>query len=92
MLSNEDHIRRADMARMVLDNELFNEAISGLHESLRRQRLKVKPTDTDGQAKLILAEQIIHQLDTYLRRVIEEGKMAQLQLVKPTLRERVFAR
>ena len=82
-MDSEDAIRRADQARMILDNPLFAEAMTALDESLRRQRLLVKPTDANGHAKLILAEQVKHQFEQYLRRAVEDGKLAEMRLTEP---------
>ena len=90
-MDSEQAARRADRARMILDNELFAEAMSALDESLKRQRLKVKPTDIDGQTKLILAEQIRHQIEGYLRRVIQDAQVAEMQLIQQQRRS-IFAR
>lgn len=82
-MDSEDAIRRADQARMIFDNPLYAEAMGALDESLRRQRLQVKPIDVNGHAKLILAEQIKHQFEQYLRRAIEDGKLAEMRLTEP---------
>ena len=81
-MDSEDAIRRADQARMILDNPLFDEAMNALAESLRRQRLQVKPTDTDGHTKLILAEQVKHQFEQFLRRAIEDAKVIEMRLIE----------
>jgi hypothetical protein len=92
-MDSDEAIRRADFARQVTDNPLFQEALDALDESLRRQRLAVKPTDTDGHTKLILAEQILGQFRAYLKRAITDGEVVQLELVRgKTLIDRVFAR
>ena len=90
-MDSEQAARRADQARMVLDNELFAEAMNALDESLKRQRLQVKPTDTEGQTKLILAEQIRHQFEGYLRRVIQDAQVADMRLIQQQRRS-FFAR
>ena len=88
-----DTIVRADHAKALLDNPLWVETSTALRKSLEVQRLAVKPTDIDGQTKLILAEQVLNQFETYLRHAIQDGTTAQMQLVTPqTFRERVFAR
>lgn len=81
-MDSEEKIRRAAQARMVLDNALFAEAMAALDESLKRQRLQVKSTDTEGQTKLILAEQIRHQFENYLRRVIQDAQVAEMQMIQ----------
>ena len=91
-MSSEDAIRRADLARQIVDNPLFVESLDALDESLRRQRLAVKASDSDGHLRLIIAEQITHQFRAYLKRTIEDGKQAQMQLVQQPLMHRVFAR
>lgn len=91
-MDSEATIRRADFARQVTDNPVFREALDALDESLRRQRLAVKPTDTEGHTKLILAEQILGQFRAYLKRAIDDGQVAQMQLTTPSLRERIFSR
>lgn len=91
-METPEQARRANFARQILDNPLYGEAMHALDESLRHQRIKVRPTDTDGHTKLIMMEQVRHQFEAYLRRAIEEGKLTQPQMVNPTLVERVFAR
>ena len=81
-MDSEDAIRRADQARMILDNPLYAEAMSALDESLRRQRLQVKPVDTDGHTKLILAEQVKNQFEQFLRRAIEDAKVIEMRLIE----------
>lgn len=90
-MDSEQAARRADRARMILDNELFAEAMNALDESLKRQRLQVKPTDIEGQTKLILAEQIRHQIEGYLRRVIQDAQVAEMRLIQQQRRS-IFAR
>jgi hypothetical protein len=92
MASEEEAVRRADFARQIIDNPVFNEALDALDASLCRQRLAVKPTDTDGHTKLILAEQILGQFRTYLKRTIADGEVAQMELIRKPLLDRVFAR
>lgn len=91
-MTSEDLVRRADLARQVLDNELYKDAIAALDASLRRQRLAVKASDADGHLRLIIAEQLLDKLKLYLQRAIEDGKQEQMQLVNPPLLQRVFAR
>ena len=81
-MDSEQKARRADQARMILDNPLFVEALTALDESLKRQRLQVKPTDTESQSKLILAEQIRHQFEHYLRRAIQDGEVEDMRLAE----------
>lgn len=81
-MDSEQKARRADQARMILDNPLFVEALAALDESLKRQRLQVKPTDTEGHAKLILAEQIRHQFEHYLRRAIQDSEVEEMRLTE----------
>jgi len=90
-MDSKQAARRADKARMILDNELFAEAMNALDESLKRQRLQVKPTDTEGQTKLILAEQIRHQFEGFLRRAIQDAQVAEMQLIQQQRRS-IFAR
>jgi hypothetical protein len=91
-MDSDEAIRRADFARQVTDNPVFREALDALDESLRRQRLAVKPTDTEGHTKLILAEQVLGQFRGYLKRAIDDGQIAQMELVRKPLLDRVFAR
>lgn len=85
-------IARADHAKALLDNPVWLEVTQALRNSLDMQRRHVKLTDVDGHTKLIMAEQVMHQVTEYLHHAIEDGKTAQMRLVQPTLRERVFQR
>lgn len=75
---------RGNDAAYILNHAIFKEAWNAAKESLENQRLKIGLRDTDMHTRLIMAEQILSTLKHYFEDVINTGKMAQIQLEKPS--------
>lgn len=75
---------RGNDAAYILNHALFQEAWDAAKASLERQRLKIGLKDTDMHTRLIMAEQILATLKHYLENVLQTGKMAEVQLEKPS--------
>ena len=88
----DEAIRRADLARQILDNELFGDTFAAIREDLRKQRMGIRAGDIEAQQHLIVTEQILNSFETYLCRVIKEGQFAQDQQAQHKPKEAVFAR
>lgn len=80
---NKERTRGNDAA-YILNHAIFKEAWKAASESLERQRLKIGLRDTDMHTRLIMAEQILSTLKHYFEDVINTGKMAEVQLEKPS--------
>lgn len=75
-----DDIQRAESARQILDNPLFAEALAALDADLARQRQSASITDSALHARLIIAEQVRGKFEAYLRRVLQDGEIAQRRI------------
>lgn len=88
-----DDVRRADFARQVLDNPVFNEAFDAIAADLSGQRAAVKLTDTDAHTKLIMAEQVMLKIKAILTRAVQDGEVAQFEMAQvKTPMQRIFRR
>lgn len=85
LTSDQEHqlgreLDRASKARLVLENELFQEAL-GLIEADTLEKWKASPVrDTEGQLALRLKWQVIAEFKGVLTDAIETGKLAKRQL------------
>lgn len=71
---------RALGAQALLDNELFNEALASIERDLI-EAWKITPArDTDGRERCYAAVQQLGKLKGYFESVLNDGKLAQVQL------------
>lgn len=71
---------RADRAKQLLENELFNEALVSIERDLMGAWKASPPRDTDGRERCFAAVQQIGKLKGYFESVLNDGKMADAQL------------
>lgn len=71
---------RGAKARAVLDSEIFQEAVAAVETDIV-EKWKASPLrDTEGQLALRLKWQIMQQIKSYLKDVMETGKLADRQM------------
>lgn len=82
-------LARASRARLVLENELFSEAVA-LIEADTLEKWKAAPVrDTEGQLALRLKWQVIQEFKGQFTEAVETGKLAQKTLEQErSLKER----
>lgn len=75
-ISPEEEIRRAQRAKLILDDELFKEAVSEIEETLKQARLQSAATATDFREKIWAQELALDTIVQKLRTHIETGHLA----------------
>lgn len=77
-------------ARQLLEDPLFKEAFSKLHENILENWRKCPVKDVELREKLWMMYGMSFSLLDHLRTYMETGKLAEIQLSKQTLKERLF--
>ena len=75
-----DELQRADFARQILDNPVYQEVVGKLEADLQAQRLGVKLTDVDAHTKLIMCEQVLARFKGYFTQAVQDGEFRKLDL------------
>ena len=73
-------ISRAQWARDLLENEMLKEAFNSLQSDYMRLWVNSKPFDTEGREKIFIAWHVVGKVQEHLRRIVENGKLAQMEL------------
>ncbi len=73
-------VHKADLAKQVLDNPVFQEAWSILEEANYNLFCKTKPDDVDTLQAIRLQQGIIIQLKGRFESLVQNGKISQKQL------------
>lgn len=71
---------RADRAKQLLENDLFNEALVSIERDLMAAWKASPPRDTDGRERCWTAVQQVGKIKSYFESVLNDGKMAEAQL------------
>ena len=90
-MDSELEKQRGEQAAYILEHPLVREALNAMRDSLAQQRQVVKLSDTEGHTRLIIAEQVAIQFESYLKAMIQTGRAAKFAPT-PTLAERMFRR
>jgi hypothetical protein len=83
-------VSRASQAQSLLENELFNEAITTLKRELMDAWEATQPRDVDGRERCWAAVQQVGRLKSYLQSVLNDGKLANAELKELTERQKRF--
>ena len=78
-----EEIKRADRAEEVLNNPLFIEAVSKVRDGIIASMAASPLGDEQTHNRLVIAMQILNQIEKQLTDVVQTGKMAKLQVVTP---------
>ena len=87
-MTPEEEIRRAGRAKMILDDELFKEAVAEIEETLKQARLQSAATATDFREKIWAQELALDTILQKLKTHIETGHLAAEEIRRRTLMER----
>jgi len=72
-----------ELARQLLDNQLFKQVWARAEQSIIDQMSEVKMRDVEMHTRLILALQTLHSVRRHIEIVMETGQMADMQLNNP---------
>src|SRR5437899_1315445 len=75
-----DATSRAVWAKELLQNELLVEAFQALQDDYMKLWKHTKPSDIDGRETIFKAWHVVGKVQEHLQRVLENGKLAQMEL------------
>jgi len=78
-----EEIKRAERAEEVLNNPLFIEAVDKVRSGIINSMAESPLGDDRTHNRLVIAMQILNQIEKQLTDVVQTGKMAKLQVVTP---------
>jgi len=79
-MTPEQKDRRAQEARFVLENPIYNEAFAKFTQDIRALRLQVSPRDTEAFTRLGWMEQTIEKAKRLMDAYIQDAEAARKQL------------
>ncbi len=78
-MTPEDEQRRAELARSVLENPVFDEAVNKIKNDLYAEFQNSPARDSEGREKIYLMGKMFDLLLVHLRSVMETGKLNKLK-------------
>jgi hypothetical protein len=79
-MTNREKVERASKAEDLLRNEVFQDAFSYLEKSFYEAWRKSQIEDTESRERVYQFLQNLDALRGYFQTVIEDGKLAQMQI------------
>lgn len=79
---------RANEARQVLENRHFREAWEAMSEYVEAQAESCDPDNKDKAARIVITKQLLRGIRRELERKLEDGYMAEVELVEMQRRNR----
>jgi hypothetical protein len=86
-----NEIVRGEEARLLLENPLLVEAFESVRKGIVSGMTSSAMGDEKTHNRLVIALQLLHQIEKQLKDHVDTGKMAQIQ-VKESLVQRMFNR
>jgi hypothetical protein len=81
-MSPESKRIRGEDARALLENKLLKGAFSAVDEFLNNAALSCAPDDKDKAQRIILSKQLLAAIQREIRRAVEDGEIAKVQLAE----------
>lgn len=81
-MSEESRRIRGEDAKALLNNRLLREAFKAVGDHLEAQALACDPDNKDKATRIIISKQIISGIEREIKRVIEDGEVAEIQLAE----------
>ena len=72
-------VKRGEQASQVLDNPLFQETVEKVREGIIRSMATSPLGDSETHNRLVIAMQLLNQIEKQLTDVMQTGKMAAIQ-------------
>jgi len=72
-------VKRGEQAAQVLDNPLFKESVDKVREGIIRSMAASPLGDSETHNRLVIAMQLLNQIEKQLMDVMQTGKMAAIQ-------------
>lgn len=75
-----EELRRGEQARQLIENELYQDAITNVKQAIIDKWQQAPLRDREGHHELKLMLKLMGDLTGYIQTTMETGKMAQIQL------------
>ncbi len=79
-MSLELDVTRAQQAKHLLDNPIYQESIKSVREAIIKAWSDAPIRDIDGQHELKLMLKLLTDLENNILRVVNDGKIAQIEI------------
>lgn len=79
---SDEQQRRAEEARRILDSDVFRTAIAEVELGFMNEWRNTRPEEVDARERIHTAVNVLEEVRTQLRIVIEAGAISQNRLVK----------
>lgn len=79
-MSTSEELRRGEQARQLLQNELYQDAVTQVRQAIIDKWISAPMRDIEGQHELKLMLKLLGDLTGYIQTTLETGKMAQIQV------------
>jgi hypothetical protein len=86
-----EEVKRGERAEEILNNPIYIEAIEKVREGIIQSMAESPLGDDKTHNRLVIAMQLLNQIEKQLKGVMQTGKMAQMQVNSPVEKiRRVF--
>ena len=79
-MSLENDINRAQQAKHLLDNPIYQESFKSVRDAIVKAWSDAPIRDVDGQHELKLMLKLLTDLENNIVRVVNDGKIAQIEI------------
>ena len=79
---------RGNAAQQLLDNEIYKEAITKVHDGILNAMKSAPMGDEKTHNRLVIALQLLAQIERHIEDIANTGKMARLQMEENSLRNK----
>ena len=79
MMKQLEEVKRGEEADKLLNSPVFNEAVTKVRDGIINSMAQSALGDTQSHNKLVIALQLLNQIEKQLKDVVATGKMATLQ-------------
>lgn len=79
-MSTSEELRRGEQARQLLQNELYQDAVTQVRQAIIDKWMQAPLRDREGHHELKIMLKLLGDLTGYIQTTMETGKMAQIQV------------
>ena len=79
-MSIDNELRRGELARMLLQNEIYVDAVSAVKQAIIDKWSSAPMRDLEGQHELKLMLKVLGDVTGYIETAMQTGQMATIQL------------
>lgn len=87
----EEELRRGELARQLLNNELYAESFETVRKAIVDKWLASSVTDRDGHHELKLMLKALDNVQHHIKTALDTGKLAEIQLDTERRMDRIKA-